>query len=293
MDRENVVRIRIVKKLWRKQVLLPLGERPRLRNCVNAVFFSYFSSLLIPRAGEVLRCGVLNRYEGTNFSKAVGSVVTERMVDMSMVFLFSVITVLSQLPFFMRFLSETGLSLSGFLSGFTTTGWIVTCICLGAILVLGYVLLRRFNFLSGTKNVLTDFRDGMLSVRKVENPFLFLLYSVGIWVSYYLHFYLTFQCFDFTANLGAVAALVAFVVGCFAVLVPTPNGAGPWHFAVKTVLVLYGVGEVDAAIFVLIVHTVQTLLIVLLGLYAVVVMAGSAIQTNGTESVKEDNNQKY
>jgi hypothetical protein len=96
---------------------------------------------------------------------------------------------------------------------------------------------------------------------------------VGIWVSYYLHFYLAFFCFDFTAGVGALAAWVAFVVGCFAVLVPTPNGAGPWHFAVKTVLVLYGVGETDAALFVLIVHTLQTLLIVVLGLEAMAALA--------------------
>ena len=65
---------------------------------------------------------------------------------------------------------------------------------------------------------------------------------------------------------------MAFVVGTFAVLVPTPNGAGPWHFAVKTILVLYGVGQTDAAIFVLLVHTLQTLLVALLGIYALVAL---------------------
>ena len=62
--------------------------------------------------------------------------------------------------------------------------------------------------------------------------------------------------------------MVAFIVGSFAVLVPTPNGAGPWHFAVKTALVLYGVGNVEGAVFVLVVHTIQTLLVLVLGLYA-------------------------
>ena len=75
------------------------------------------------------------------------------------------------------------------------------------------------------------------------------------------------------AGLGPVAALVAFVVGCFAVLVPTPNGAGPWHFVVKTALVLYGVQDNDAAVFALIVHTLQTLLTVVLGLYALAALA--------------------
>ena len=99
------------------------------------------------------------------------------------------------------------------------------------------------------------------------------VYSIGIWVAYFLHFYLTFFCFEGTEGLSLSAALVAFVVGSFAVIVPTPNGAGPWHFAVKTVLVLYGISESVGVVFVLIVHSIQTLLVVLLGMYATVGLA--------------------
>ena len=65
-----------------------------------------------------------------------------------------------------------------------------------------------------------------------------------------------------------MCALVTFVVGSIAVLVPTPNGAGPWHFAVKTMLILYGVVDQHALYFVLVVHSVQTMLVVLLGVWA-------------------------
>jgi hypothetical protein len=64
-----------------------------------------------------------------------------------------------------------------------------------------------------------------------------------------------------------MAGLVIFVVGSLAVVVPTPNGAGPWHFAVISMMVLYGIGKEEAAIFALIVHGIQTLLIILLGIY--------------------------
>ena len=62
-------------------------------------------------------------------------------------------------------------------------------------------------------------------------------------------------------------ALVMFVGGTFAVIVPTPNGAGPWHFAVISMLMLYAVNVTDAGIFALIVHGIQTFLVVLLGIY--------------------------
>ena len=64
-----------------------------------------------------------------------------------------------------------------------------------------------------------------------------------------------------------MSGLVTFIVGSIAVIVPTPNGAGPWHFAVKTMLILYGIQANDALYFVLIVHSVQTLLVILLGIY--------------------------
>ena len=118
------------------------------------------------------------------------------------------------------------------------------------------------------KEMLTGIWQGIGSLRKVRNIPLFLFYSLAIWGSYFLHYYLTFFCFDSTAHLGLSCALVSFVVGSIAVIVPTPNGAGPWHFAVKTMLILYGVADNQALYFVLIVHTIQTLLVVLLGVYA-------------------------
>lgn len=257
---------------WR-HLLRPMGEQARVGTAVNAVFLSYASSLVVPRVGEVLRCGVLKRYDGCSFTRGVGTVVTERVVDMVMIAVLSLLVFMLQIPVFMRFFKETGITLTGFLGQFTSTGWLVTVLCLVALFVFVVYLLRRYQFMTHTRTVLQDLSDGLLSIRKLDGMGVFLLYSVGIWVSYFLHFYLTFFCFPFTSGLGLSVALVAFVVGTFAVLVPTPNGAGPWHFAVKTVLMLYGVAVTDGALFALIVHTLQTLLVAVLGLYALAALA--------------------
>jgi hypothetical protein len=256
-----------------KQALAPAGEHPRLSTCIHAVFLSYASSLVVPRVGEVLRCGILRRYEGTNFSCCVGTVVTERIIDTILILVLSFLTFLTQIPVFLTFFQHTGVSLSSVLGTFSFTGYLVTAVC-GILALLCILLLaRRFHFFSRTKSVFSDLKNGLLSVRKVKQPLLFILYSVGIWLSYFLHFYLTFFCFDFTSELGPLAALVIFIVGTYAVLVPTPNGAGSWHFAVKTVLVLYGVEQTDGALFVLIVHALQTLLVALLGIWSVAALA--------------------
>lgn len=254
---------------WR-QMLEPMDERPRRLSCVRAIFLSYASSLVVPRVGEVLRCGYLNRCEGTRMSRALGTVVTERIVDMVLILLLSLATVVCQVPVFVHFMNRTGLSMESLISDFSPTGWLVTVLCALLVMGMAVLLLRRLRVFDRSRQVLRDLADGLLSIRQVRNKGLFGLYSVGIWLSYYLHFYLTFYCFDFTANLGPVVALVAFVVGTFAVIVPTPNGAGPWHFAVKTVLMLYGVDGNDGALFVLIVHSLQTMLVAVLGLVGLV-----------------------
>ncbi len=255
-------------RAWRwKMALEPLGEHPRRTSCTDAIFMSYAASLVIPRVGEVTRCGTLKTSDGVSFTKSLGTVVTERFVDSLLMLLFTGIAFLLQLPMFLRFLKETNTNVGDLLHRFTGTGYIVTFICLVAALIAGVVAIRRFSFFKKGRDMLQDMWEGILSLRKVRNLPLYLFYSVLIWVGYFLHFYIAFFCFDFTAHLSIGAAFLIFCVGTFAVLVPTPNGAGPWHFAVKTMLVLYGVAETQAIMFALTVHTIQTALVVLLGAF--------------------------
>lgn len=255
-------------RAWRwKMALEPLGEHPRRTSCIDAIFMSYAASLVIPRVGEVTRCGTLKTADGVSFTKSLGTVVTERLVDSLLMLLFTGIAFLLQLPMFLRFLKETNTNIGDLLYRFTGTGYIVTFICLVAALIAGFVAIRRFSFFKKGRDMLRDMWEGVLSLRKVRNLPLYLFYSVLIWVGYFLHFYIAFFCFDFTTNLSIGAAFLIFCVGTFAVLVPTPNGAGPWHFAVKTMLVLYGVAETQAIMFALTVHTIQTALVVLLGAF--------------------------
>ena len=254
---------------WRwKQSLEPIGEHPRSSVCVNSIFLSYAVSLLIPRIGEFARCGVLNRYDKVAFPKAIGTVVTERAVDTIIVLLISATAFLMQIGVFTNFFSKTGTRIDDVFGMFSSTGWLVTAICGVASVILIYYVLRHLSFYKKVKEMFSGIWQGISSLRKVKNIPLFIFYSLAIWGSYFLHYYLTFFCFDATATLGLSCALVSFVVGSVAVIVPTPNGAGPWHFAVKTMLILYGVADNQALYFVLIVHTIQTLLVVLLGIYA-------------------------
>ncbi len=254
---------------WRwKQALEPVGENPRTSTTIYSIFISYAASLAVPRIGEFTRCGVLKRWEGTSFPKAIGTVVTERAVDSLLILILTLITFLSQVPVFLTFFSKTGTRFDEIFGMFTTTGYIVTAICGVAFLISLYSVRKKLSFYDKVKATLHGVIEGVMSLRGVKNIPLFLFYSIAIWASYFLHYYLTFFCFSGTAHLGITCAMVTFIVGSIAVLVPTPNGAGPWHFAVKTMLILYGVADNEALYFVLIVHTVQTLLVIAIGVYA-------------------------
>ena len=259
---------------WRwRQTLEPIGEKPRSSTSVYSIFLSYSVSLIVPRMGEFARCGVLKHYDGISFPKAIGTVVTERAIDSLLVLTIALVTILSQIPVFTRFFAKTGTSIDSLLASFSLTGWLVTAVCGIAVLILLYFLFHRLSIIDKVKGTLKGIWQGVSSLKGVRNIPLFTFYTLAIWGSYFMHYYLTFFCFKATSALSLSCALVTFIVGSIAVIVPTPNGAGPWHFAVKTMLILYGVAETEALYFVLIVHSVQTLLVVLLGLYAWLALA--------------------
>lgn len=259
---------------WRwKQTLEPMGEKARTSTCAHAVMLSYATSLVIPRVGEFARCGVLKRYDGVSFPKALGTVVTERAIDSLLMLGITGLTLLMQMGVFSTFFDRTGTSMDTVLNKFSATGYAVTAVCGMAVVILLHIVMKRLAVYNKVKATLGSIWQGITSLRNVRDIPLFVFFTVGIWVSYFLHYYLTFFCFDFTEGLGAGCALTTFVVGSLAVIVPTPNGAGPWHFAVKTMLILYGVAADNALFFVLIVHTIQTMLVIVLGIYSWVALS--------------------
>ena len=266
---------------WRwKQTLEPVDEHPRTSVSIHSIFLSYAASLMIPRVGEFTRCGVLKRFDNISFPKALGTVVTERAIDSLLVMGITTVVLLLEMSTFGMFFRKTGTNLHTILHGFSWAGYFVAAISAIAILVLLHFLLRKLSIYNKVKTTFRGIWQGVISLKDVRNIPLFVAFTIGIWLSYFLHYYLTFFCFDFTSQLGLGCALVTFIVGSIAVIVPTPNGAGPSHFAVKTMLILYGVADEHALYFVLIVHTVQTMLVVLLGIYAWGALSFTKIRSN-------------
>jgi len=176
-------------------------------------------------------------------------------------------TLVFQLGIFKSFFAQTGTNLDSIELLFTTPKFYIILLCVIGVIVLLYHLMKLLSFFEKVKGIALNVWEGILTLKHVKNMPLFILYTFLIWFSYFMEFYLTFYCFDFSSNLGVMAGLVLFAAGSVAVVVPTPNGAGPWHFAIISMMVLYGVDPTNAGIFALIKHGIQTLLLVLLGIY--------------------------
>lgn len=258
---------------WRwKLTLAPLGYRPSSSVCVNAIFVSYAANLVIPRVGEVSRCVILEQHEKILFAQSLGTVVSERLLDTLMVLLITAVAVILQWPVFCTFLENAGFSANSETLFSSMGGWLIILLSTAAIAVLLYFLVRKMTLWKRFKSFLSNFIVGVMSLSKMKNGWVFVLETVGIWFCYFMQFYLCFFCFGFSEGLSLEAALLLFVAGSIAVVVPTPNGAGPWHFAIISIMILYGVAQTDASVFALIVHSTQTLLVAVLGIYALIML---------------------
>ena len=196
---------------WRwRQTLEPLGAYPKRSDCVDAIFISYATNLILPRVGEVSRCGILAKYDDVSFSKSLGTVVTERLVDTLCILLITGLTFLAQMPVFLRFFQETGTKIPSLMHLLTSPWFYVSLFCVIGVLVLMYYLMRMLSFFEKVKGVVLNVCEGVMSLRNVKNIPLFILYTLLIWGCYFYHFYLTLYSFSFAEHLGFQAAMVMF-----------------------------------------------------------------------------------
>ena len=263
-------------------LLEPVGYHVPYRDTILTVFTGYAANIIIPRFGEISRCAILDRNNHVPFSKGLGTLAAERFVDLILLILVSVSTfILQSGKFIDLFKGKAGISSTETVTETVTdapesisllqnpTFWISAAAAV-ILIILCRFLWKRFHIWQHIVKLkfVQDFWSGFIALKQVRNLPLFLFYSVGIWICYYLEMYLAFFCISSISHVGPLAGLVCFVAGSIAVLVPTPNGAGPWHFAVMSMLVLYGAGLNDAKTFALVLHTAQTATYLLCGVLA-------------------------
>jgi uncharacterized protein (TIRG00374 family) len=227
----------------------PLGYRAGFANSLLTILLGYFANLGLPRMGEVVRAGSLSRYEKIPLEKVMGTLVVDRLMDficlgavVGLAFLFEGQTLLN-------FISQN--QSSGTQSGsLLQNSLVLTAIGLMLAGVASLFIFREkiahLPVYQKIAKLVKGFWDGLRSVFKLKNPALFLLYSGGIWLMFYLQCLFNLIAFPPTASLGAGAALMIFVFGTLGMVIPSPGGMGTFHALAIAGLALYGIGGGDA-----------------------------------------------
>jgi len=250
----------------------PLGHKPRMLNTFLAVMIGYLMNLALPRMGEISRCGVLARYEKIPFTKLVGTVVLERLIDVLVLLLLLLIVVLSQFGQVLEFLNNNPEVNNKLHKVIYSPVLIIGLVLFLLILWLSRHKIRESSLLKKAMVFVGQFVEGFRSIRNIKKKGAFIFHSVFIWVLYYLMFYCVFFAFGFTSQIGPLAALTVFVLGSFGMVAPVQGGIGAWHFMVIEGLALYGVDRADGKVFALLAHGSTTIMLIILGLISLIVL---------------------
>lgn len=265
-----------IRALRNRQLLQPLGYETRTSMVFYSVMMMYLANYAFPRLGEVLRCTFLQRYEKVPFEKSLGTVVTERAVDLICLII----------VFISAFAINTGLldtlkigdvtlresmnaKFSGMAHNYTMFILIGAIVAFIVIAVLTKKWWSKINFFVKIKNFFVGIWQGLVSIKDLKNPGLFLVYTVSIWILWIFETVFCFQAFDFLSGMSFTVMFSVFAIGNLGFLIG-PGGIGAYPLIVAAMLVLYGVDYSAGLAAGWIGWGVQTLQVLVLGVFSLI-----------------------
>ena len=175
-------------------LLNPLGYKTTLANAFCHVMIGYFANYGIPRMGEVSRCTLAARYDNVPFEVGFGTVITERIVDFIIFVLIFFLTLLIQFTELIGLANKLVFNpISAKLSGLGNSPVkIIALIVIILILAVAFFIIRKkvSSLLKGRLGkIVSGVLEGIGSIRKMKNPFRFLVLSLLIWLCYFYSLY--------------------------------------------------------------------------------------------------------
>lgn len=199
-----------------------LGCKVSRLNSFFAVMTGYLTNLAVPRLGEIVRCTMLKKSDDVPIEKTLGTIITERAIDMLLFFLLLVTAFLLQKDLFADYLSQN-FNIDGLLR-LAILGIAVAVI----FIVLFFIFRQRLTnnkLYIKTVELAKGLFEGIKSIFKLKNPLLFILYSLLIWALWIFGTYICFRCLEETQILNLIQALLTTVMGAFGPMI-TPGGIG-------------------------------------------------------------------
>ncbi|PCJ80740.1 MAG: hypothetical protein COA49_07895 [Bacteroidetes bacterium] len=212
----------IVSRGLRWLILLePMGYKASGFRAVCAVAFGYFSNTFVPRSGELVRCAALNSTDNIPVNKLFGTVITERVVDLIMLFLFMSIAFVTNFDAVLILLGQISIPEGNTL--------MVLALIMVVFIIVGILFVKKSTKIA---EFVAGIGDGIKSVLAMKNRSAFILHTLFIWIMYFLMSYFLYSSMKGSSGIGVFDSLWVMVSGGFGMVFPAPGGIGSYQWAV-------------------------------------------------------------
>ena len=258
----------LIRALRWRLIMLPLGKPVSRMDSWHGINVGYITNFALPRAGELARCGVISKRTGLPFETVAGTVVLERSIDMLSLLIVSAGVMLFFWDSFGGFIDKQ--ILSSLEDKFSTELIITGFVILIASAIFLYMIWRyrkSHPLLAKIVKIVKGIIAGLSSGFKMPQKWTFIIYTVLLWVCYWLMSYFTILAFNnLNTGLGADDALFLMMVGSFGWVIPVQGGIGAYHLIISLALLsVYGISQTTGVIFATISHGAQTITMLIFG----------------------------
>lgn len=263
-------------RAYRWKMLMDVGNyRTKTPTLYLAVMTGYLANMAFPRLGEVVRCTVLKEEYDIPVSYSLGTVVTDRLLDLLMLG----VTTALLLFFDFQLLSGYFVDFVDSKVPFLAQYWPVLLLLGAAGLASVIWLIRKAkddnnqdSLFYKVGSFINNVFSGIKSVGKVKKPALFWLSTIGIWVMYFLMLYVISFGFKATDEMSPTVGLAVLVTGSLGMVAPVNNGIGAYQVFVAEMLLLYGISYNDGFVFAVVSHGSQVVAVVVIGFISLMIL---------------------
>jgi len=273
-----------VRSLRSRLLLEPLNYKIRVSSAFYSVMVCYLANLAIPRLGEVLRCTFLQRYESVPFQKTLGTIVTERALDMFCALLIMLCALLFNTSVLSQLIVDKAnhitlgqwfeLKFMGLLSNY----WLyIMVILVAALIYFTRSLWKKVALFVKIKNIIVGIWQGFISIKDLKHSWLFVLYTFLLWFFYFMGTYLCFFAFNYLSPLGPAPAFSVLAFGTIGYIV-APGGLGAYPLVAAGILVIYGVDYNAGLAAGWIGWSAQSVMIIIFGIVSLILASVSPVR---------------
>lgn len=210
-------------------MLEPMGHNISNSNSLWSISFGYLMNLTIPRSGEVARATALYGVEKVPVDRSFGTIILERVVDLVCMVIFLGLTILFKGEVIYSFYKNSGINFNS-----NKILLILLIIVVGAALFFIFKKkLAGFPVLDKVISFIDGILQGLTSIFKLKQKTRFILYTAGIWISYYFAAFLVCFALPETSNFTFDDGFLILVVGTLGMIIPASGGIGAFNLAMK------------------------------------------------------------